>query len=98
MRDAREAPGKRLSKALQQFSDCVVITRRNEYEAAFLSAKHEPDIQTRATFEIVLAKATDAQARMKVGFPEAVADGIDCLRHVAPAQFPEFPNMPPKRL
>ena len=75
-----------------------MITRRNEGEAAFLCAKDEPDIQACATFEIVLAKAPNAQTRMKVWFPEAVADGIDCLRHVAKAQFPEFPNMPPKRL
>jgi hypothetical protein len=62
-------PGRELSKALQQFADRVVITRRNEGEAAFLSTKDEPDIQACAAFEIVLAKTPNGQSRMKVWFP-----------------------------
>jgi hypothetical protein len=37
-----------------------MIAGRHESEVAFSAAKNEPDIQTCATFEIVLPKATDA--------------------------------------
>jgi hypothetical protein len=37
-----------------------MIARRNEGEAAFLSAENESGIQAHSTFEIVLAEATDA--------------------------------------
>jgi hypothetical protein len=74
-----------------------MITRRNEGEAASLRAKDEPHIQACAAFEIVLVKATDAQTRMKVRFPETVADGLDCSRHLTAARSGELPNMPSKR-
>ena len=85
-------------KALQQFADRVVISRRNKGEAAFLSTKDEPDIQACAAFEIVLAKATNTETRMKVWFRETIANGIDCPCDFAPARFSEFPDIPPKRL
>jgi hypothetical protein len=85
-------------KALQQFADRVMFTRRNEGEAAFLSTKNEPDIQACATFEIVLAKATNALTRMKVRFPKTGADGIDCSGHFTAARSGELPNIPPKSL
>ena len=74
-----------------------MIARLNEREAAFLGPKDGPDIQACAPFEIVLVKATDAKARMKVRFPETVAESIDCSRHLTAARSGELPNMPPKR-
>jgi hypothetical protein len=54
--------GDEVLKALQQFADRVVITRRNEGESAFLGTKDQPNVQASATFEIVSAKAPNAQA------------------------------------
>lgn len=74
-----------------------MITGRNEGEAAFPSTKDHRTIQACRAFEIVLVKATDAQTRMKVRFPETVANGLDCSRHFTAARSRELPNMPPKR-
>ena len=65
-------------------------------QATTLGVEDEPNVQTCATLEIVLAKATNAQPRMKVRFSKSVADCIDRSRHLAPARFCELPDIPPK--
>ena len=73
-----------------------MTTSRNKSETAFHSTENEPDLRTRATFEIVLTKATNAETRMEVWFPEAIADAIDCSCHVAPPGSWELPDVASK--
>ena len=74
-----------------------MIVDGKKRQAAFLGAKNKPDIDACPAFEIVLPKAADAQAGMKMRLPKTVANRIDGARCLAPARFREFPNIPPKR-
>jgi hypothetical protein len=73
-----------------------MVAGGEESEVTSLRPKNQPRIQSGAAFEIVFAKATNAQTRMEVGFPKTISDCIDCSRHFAPARFRKFPNIPPK--
>jgi hypothetical protein len=75
-----------------------MVARGEERQTAFLRTKEQPNIEGYSAFEVILSKATNAQARMKVRFPKSVANSIDCPRYFAPARFREFPNIPAKRV
>jgi hypothetical protein len=69
------------SKTLQEFADRVAVPRGKKRQAATPGGEGEPNVQPRATFEIVLAKATNPESRMKMRFPESIADCINCARY-----------------
>ena len=75
-----------------------MVSDGEERQAAFLRTKNDPNVEVHSAFEVILSKATNAQARMKVRFPKSVANSIDCTRYFPPARFREFPNIPAKRV
>ena len=74
-----------------------MIAGGEKRQTALAGAKNQTDIDACAAFEIVMPKAANAQAGMKMRLPKAFEDRIDCSRHFAPSRFREASNIPPKR-
>jgi hypothetical protein len=74
-----------------------VIAGGVKFQAAFLGAKNKPDRHACPAFEIVSAKAANAQTGMKMRLPKTVPDCIDGSRHLVAARFRKLPNVPPER-
>jgi hypothetical protein len=83
-------------KTIQQTANRVVIAGSEKGQAAFSGMESKAEVDAGLAFEIVLSKAAEAQTRMNVGFPKAVADGIDRSCDLASPRFRKFSNIPPK--
>ena len=69
--------------AFQQTANCIVISRGEKRQVALAGTKNEADIDACPAFEIVVPKAANAQAGMKMRLPKTVEDRIDHSRHFA---------------
>ena len=74
-----------------------MIAGSEKGQAAAFGPENKAKVETGPTFEIILAKPTNTQTRMKMRFSKSVANGIDRSRYIATARFRQFPNISPKR-
>ena len=64
-----------------------MIAGSEKGQAAAFGPENKAKVKTGPTFEIILAKATNAQTRMKMRFSKSIAT----------TRFRQFPNVSPKR-
>ena len=74
-----------------------MVAGGKEGQAAAFGPENKAKVETGPTFEIILAKPANAQARMKMRLSKSIADGINRSRYIATARFRQFPNVSPKR-
>jgi hypothetical protein len=74
-----------------------MIAGSEKGQAAAFGPENKAKVETGPTFEIILAKPANAQARMKMRLSKSIADGINRSGYIAPPQFRQFPNISPKR-
>ena len=74
-----------------------MIAGSEKGQTAAFGPENKAKVETGPTFEIILAKPANAQARMKMRLSKSIADGINRSRYIATARFRQFPNTSPKR-